>query len=130
MERKGRTIKTTAEGLLSVEGKTTILPVIIPYTKTRTGRPGWWFYFGRWGRADMILLVRLTTGNTEVLDYHLLPYPAFSGASFRFTDENLSALSGYRPISSESTADILCTRFLQNLPPYGPFDEACGYQSG
>ena len=92
---------------LRVDGNTSVTTVVLPYSKKgKSGRAGWWLYFDRIRKCDLMLVVRMTELNTEMLDCHLLPFPVLAGPSFRFTSEKLAALVPYRLSSMDEFCDV------------------------
>jgi DNA invertase Pin-like site-specific DNA recombinase len=86
-----------------VDGGYTVSTVILPYTRRKGGRPGWWLFSRYIVNCDYLLLVRMQESNTSILDIHLLPSPLIVGPSVRFTSEKMAALTRY---SLRSAADF------------------------
>jgi hypothetical protein len=106
--QRGATIRlgwTTGE--FRVDDEASVTPVVLPYSKNSgNGRTGWWLYFDRIRKSDLILLIRMNKCNSRLLDCHLLPFPIFAGPSFRFTAENIATLDAYRLNSMEEFCDV------------------------
>lgn len=99
---------------LRVNDSITVSTVVIPYLSRNEQGKGWKLYFEWLPECDLILLVRMNKANTKVLDYHLLPCPAFARPSFRFTDKNLSQLKQYK-LASPAKFYPLCMKLSSAL---------------
>jgi hypothetical protein len=78
--------------LLRIDDRVDVRIVVVPKLDRENRGPGWRLYFRYISNCDLMLVARLNELNTDILDYHLLPYAAFSGPTFRFTRRRLHEL--------------------------------------
>jgi hypothetical protein len=104
---------------------TTVVIIVVPYSNEgKTGRAGWWLHFDHVARADLMLIARTVRSNTEMLDYHLLPFPVLRGPSFRFPHDNMPALARYRLNSMANFWNVFNDCFVR------PWSHLCGKLAG
>ena len=103
--------------VLTVNETTTITTAVIPYMDRPGRRSGWWFHFNHFPNTDLILMARMTTTNTELLDHHLLPPPLRKGPTFRFTAKNIADQSKHRLTSLAEFYDAY-RRWLEQTKDY------------
>lgn len=81
---------------LRIDQSISVSITLVPYTNRPGRRAGWWLFFDRVARSQLIFVVRMDSSNKEILDYHLFPFPTLCGPTFRFDDIIIAALRRYR----------------------------------
>jgi len=112
--------------VLRIGGVLSVAVIVLAFIpQYNTVLPGWKLYFDRLEKCDAVLMARMTTQNTEIIDYHLLPRDAFSMASVRFTETSiekirqykLPSIDGFSATIGRDYADIIKTRTSVSAAP-------------
>lgn len=82
--------------VLTIDSHLTVALVLVPYQGRFAQIAGWKLHLNQIQKCQAILLGRLNTENTDVLDYHLFPRCIFLRPTFRFTPQNIEMLSYYK----------------------------------
>ena len=92
----GSVVRDPQTDLLTINGEFTASLVIVRCFETRAGARRWKVRFDTSLSPDITVVLRMSAGNREVLDYYLLPRLDFTVSSLRMAEENGLYLDAYR----------------------------------